>query len=80
MSRLLGVALLYLAMIVAWCGVGLFMLIAPARFGNLVNESLRLFPEVGPRDWGKKMAVRLAGLGLLAFAARFIVLVAHQGA
>ena len=78
MSRLLGVVFIYGAMILAWTSVGLFMVIAPVRFGNLVHDSLQLLPEVGPRDWGKKLALRLAGIGLLAFAIRLVVRVAHQ--
>jgi hypothetical protein len=73
MSRLLGVVFIYAAMILAWSVVGVFMVIAPVRFGNLVHESLLIFPEVKPGDWGKKLAVRLLGLGLLAFAIRFTV-------
>lgn len=73
MSRLLGVAFVYTVMMLAWTGVGLFMLIAPARFGNLTHESLLLFPEVRPGDRGKKLCLRLVGGGLLAFAIRFMV-------
>jgi len=71
MSRLLGVVFIYAAMFAAWTAAGLFMLLAPARFGNLLHESLRLFPEVHRGDWGKKLAVRLVGAGLLCFAIRF---------
>jgi hypothetical protein len=79
MTRLLGIVLVYVAMTLAWCGVGLFMLLAPVRFGNLVHESFLLFPEVNSEDWGKKLIVRFVGAGLLAFAIRFIVLVTHYG-
>ena len=72
MLRALGAALVYLLMATAWVVAGLFMLIAPARFGNLVNESFGLFPAVRSRDWGKKLILRLAGVGLLAFAGRFL--------
>jgi len=78
MSRLLGFVFIYGAMILAWSGVGLFMLIAPARFGNLVHDSLNLFPEVHPQDWAKKLALRLFGLGLLAFAVKIVVQVLHR--
>jgi hypothetical protein len=74
MNRLLGIVVLYLAMMLAWICVGLFMLFAPARFGNLIRDSLMLFPEVGAGDWGKKLFVRLLGIGLLAFAIRFVLL------
>ena len=72
MIRALGAVLVYFVMLGAWVAVGLFMVIAPARFGNLLNESFGLFPEVHARDWGKKLFLRLVGLGLLAFAARFV--------
>ena len=74
MNRLLGIAFLYLAMMLGWIGVGLFMLFAPARFGNLVHDSLMLFPEVRRGDWGKKLFVRVVGIGLIAFAIRFVLL------
>ena len=73
MSRFIGVVVIYVAMVVACTGVGLFMLIAPQRFGNLICESFQLFPEVRPGDWGKKLFLRLLGVGLLAFAARFVL-------
>src|ERR1017187_7750679 len=37
MIRALGVVLVYFVMLGAWVAVGLFIVIAPARFGNLVN-------------------------------------------
>jgi hypothetical protein len=78
MSRLLGVVLIYAAMMLAWTGVGLFMLLAPVRFGNLVHDSLQIFPEVNSGDWGKKLFLRLLGIGLLAFAARLLIRIAHE--
>src|ERR1700689_33433 len=73
MNRLLGIAFLYLAMMLGWIGVGLFMLFAPGRVGNLIHDSLMLFPAVSSGDWGKKLFHRLVGLGLIAFAIRFVV-------
>jgi hypothetical protein len=61
-------------MMLGWIGVGLFMLFAPARFGNLVHDSVVLFPEVRRGRLGKKLIVRLLCIGLLAFAARFVFL------
>ena len=78
MNRLIGIVLIYAAMMLAWTVAGLFMLIAPARFGNLVHDNLYLFPQVTPRDWGKKLVLRLLGIGLLAFAIRLAVRIAHQ--
>jgi hypothetical protein len=73
MNRLLPIVLLYLAMFLSWTGAGLFMLLAPGRFGNLVHDNLNLFPEVNQGDWGRKLVVRVLGIGLLAFAARFAI-------
>jgi len=73
MTRFIGAALIYGGMLVAWAGAGLFLLFAPARFGNLVHDSLSLFPEVDRSDWGKKLFLRLLRLALLAFAVRFAV-------
>ena len=78
MNRLIGIVFIYAAMMLAWTGAGLLMLIAPARFGNLIHDNLYLFPQVTPRDWGKKLVLRLLGLGLLAFAVRLAVRIAHQ--
>jgi hypothetical protein len=71
MTRLLAVVGMYGLMLLGWTGIGIFMLIAPARFGNAIHESFGLFPVVGLRDTGKKLLVRIAGLALLGFAARF---------
>ena len=78
MNRLIGIVFLYAAMMLAWTGAGLFMLIAPTRFGNLVHNNLYLFPEVSPGDWGKKLVLRLIGIGLLAFDIRMIVRIAQR--
>jgi hypothetical protein len=60
----------YALMLGAWVCAGLFMALAPRRFGNFVHENFVVFPAVGPNDWGKKLFLRLVGLGLLSFAAR----------
>jgi hypothetical protein len=71
MSRLLGIVLVYALMFLGWTGVGLFMIVAPVRFGNLVHESFGFFPHVEDGDWGKKLILRLVGVGFLGFATRF---------
>jgi hypothetical protein len=73
MSRLLGIVLVYALMFLGWTGVGLFMIVAPASFGNLVHESFGFFPHVRDGDWGKKLILRMAGVGLLGFAVRFAI-------
>jgi hypothetical protein len=82
MSRLLGVVLLYALMFLAWTGVGLFMLLAPVRFGNLIHDSFGLLPPVASVDRGKKLVLRLIGVALLGFAehfARTVAALVQQG-
>jgi hypothetical protein len=76
MSRFLGIAGVYVAMFFAWTAAGLFMLLAPVRFGNLIHDSFGLYSQVRSGDWGKKVILRLLGLGLLGFAANFALRVA----
>ena len=70
-TRLLGPLLLYVVMFLGWVVVGSFMLVAPARFGNLLHHNVGVFPEVQKSDWGKKLFVRLVGAGFVAFAIHF---------
>jgi hypothetical protein len=70
-TRLLGPFLIYIVMFLGWTGVGLFMLLAPGRFANLLHHNVGVFPEVQKTDWGKKLFVRLIGAGFLAFAVHF---------
>jgi hypothetical protein len=71
LSRLLGIIALYLLMFAGWAGVGLLLLCAPARAANLIHNSFGLLPEVAQHHRGKKLVLRLIGVGLLAFAGRF---------
>ena len=71
MSRLIAVVGIYGLMLLGCTGVGVYMMIAPIRFGNMIHDSFGLFPSVGPGDAGKKLLVRAGGLALLVFAARF---------
>jgi hypothetical protein len=77
MTRFIGIAGLYLAMVVAWTAAGALLLIAPARSGNLLHDQTYLFPEVHAGDWGKKLFLRAVGLGLIAFAVRFLLRLFH---
>lgn len=81
MSRLLGPLLIYVVMFLGWTSVGLYMLVAPGRFGNFIHHNVGAFPEVHKADWGRKLLLRLVGAGFLAFAIHFALNVAdliHQ--
>jgi len=77
MLRAFGLILVYCLMLLAWIAAGIFVVVMPRRFGNLLHENFALFPEVSSRDWGKKLFLRLAGVALLSFAARFIWGIRH---
>jgi hypothetical protein len=72
MTRFVGIAGLYALMVLAWIAAGAFLLFMPMRAGNLIHDSFGLFPEVHPKDHAKKTLLRIAGIGLLAFAANFL--------
>ena len=71
MSRLLGIGALYLLMFLGWAGVGLWLVLAPGRAGNLLHNGFGLFSEDVQQHNGTKLVLRLIGIGLLAFAVRF---------
>lgn len=73
MTRLPGIAGIYVLMFLAWTGAGLFLLFSPQRAGNLIHDSFGLYPQVRRPDLGRKIVLQLAGPGLLAFAAGFAV-------
>ena len=72
MTRFVGIAGLYAVMLLAWIAAGAFLLFMPVRAGNLIHDSFGLFPEVQPQDHVKKAILRIAGIGLLAFAVNFL--------
>ena len=74
-SRLLVFGLLYVAMFLGWIGVGLFMLLAPARFLQFVRDNVGPMVE-GRRSQGGELFIRIVGAGFIAFALRFALGVA----
>lgn len=76
MRAILFLLLIYVVMFLGWTGVGLLMLIAPVRFSRVVQDNAGVLSEFASGEWGKKLLVRLGGLGLLAFASWFAMRVA----
>ncbi|MGA2184780.1 MAG: hypothetical protein ABSH47_17305 [Bryobacteraceae bacterium] len=70
--RILAGILLYLVLPVIWVSLGTFMVLAPVRFARFIHENFVLLPQIGPRDTGWKLLIRVIGAGLLAFAVRFV--------
>ena len=54
MSRFIGAALIYGGMLAGWVFVGLFLVFAPARFGNLVSRKSQLISESRPERLGQE--------------------------
>jgi hypothetical protein len=48
MIRLLAIMSLYLAMLLAWTGAGLFRLLAPASCGKFVHLEFNCYQDVNP--------------------------------
>jgi hypothetical protein len=72
LTRLFAIAFLYLAMFLAWAGLGSFMLLAPRRFLMFLEENVISLTAGRPGEAATLM-VRVGGLGLFAFAVRFAV-------
>jgi len=69
-SRLLVLGFFSAAMFLGWIGVGLFMLLAPARFINFVRDNIALLSDRPPQR-ASKLLVRGIGVFLVAFAIQF---------
>jgi len=76
-SRLFVFGILYAAMFLGWIGVGLFMLLAPARFIKVVRDNVAVLPEARERV-GTGFIVRIIGAGFVAFAIRFALRAAES--
>jgi hypothetical protein len=70
--RILAGILLYLVLPIIWLSLGTFMLLAPVRFAYFIHENFFLLPQIGQRDTGWKLLIRVAGAALFAFAVRFV--------
>jgi len=69
-SRLLIIGILYFTMFAGWIGIGIFMLLVPQRFIEVVRSNVAFLSDSTPRRSTKWMA-RIIGAALLAFAIRF---------
>lgn len=71
--RIIAAALFYSVLPLASISLGLVMLLAPSRVGRFVHENVISLPEAPqPVFWGK-LFLRVAGVGLTLFGARFIL-------
>jgi hypothetical protein len=53
-------------------GLGTYLLIAPRRAGNFLNDAFAIFPHVEPKEHLKKVFYRALGAGLVLVSAFYI--------
>ena len=53
-------------------GVGVYLLFAPRRGGNFLNDAFAIFPAVEQRDLLKKICYRALGVGLISVSGYYI--------
>lgn len=53
-------------------GVGVYLLFAPRRGGNFLNDAFAILPVVEQRDLLKKIGYRALGVGLISVSGYYI--------
>ena len=68
----LQLLLIYAIICAVPLSLGMYLLIAPLRAGNFLNDAFAIFPRVEPQDWLKKLFYRVLGTGLALVSAFYI--------
>jgi hypothetical protein len=68
----LQLLLIYLIICTVPLGLGAYLLIAPRRGGNFLNDAFAIFPHVEPEDRLKKLLYRLLGVGFVMASSFYI--------
>jgi hypothetical protein len=68
----LQLLLIYLIICTVPLGLGTYLLVAPRRGGNFLNDAFAIFPQVGTDAHLKKLFYRLLGIGLVLASAFYI--------
>jgi hypothetical protein len=63
---------IYLIICTVPLGLGTYLLIAPRRGGNFLNDAFAVFPHVEPKDRLKKVFYRVLGVGLVLVSTFYI--------
>jgi len=64
--------LIYVIICTVPLGLGLFLLFAPRRGGNFLNDAFAIFPAVEERDLLKRICYRALGLGFISVSTFYI--------
>jgi hypothetical protein len=68
----LQLLLIYLIICTVPLGLGTYLLVAPRRGGNFLNDAFAIFPQVGPDAYLKKLLYRLLGAGLILASTYYV--------
>jgi hypothetical protein len=68
----LQLLLIYAIICTVPLGLGTYLLIAPRRAGNFLNDAFAIFPHVEPKDRLKQLLYRVLGAGLVLVSAFYI--------
>lgn len=68
----LQLLLIYMIICTVPLGLGTYLLVAPRRGGNFLNDAFAIFPQVGHDANLKKLFYRLLGMGLILASAFYI--------
>jgi hypothetical protein len=68
----LQLLLIYLIICTVPLGLGTYLLVAPRRGGNFLNDAFAIFPQVAPDAYLKKLFYRLLGMGLVLASTFYI--------
>ena len=63
---ILQLLVIYIILCTVPLGLGTYLLFAPRRAGNFLNEAFAIFPSVEPEETLKKLFYRLLGVGFMA--------------
>ena len=63
---------IYLIICTVPLGLGTYLLFAPRRAGNFLNDAFAIFPHVEQKETLKKVFYRAGGLGLIAVSVFYI--------
>jgi len=68
----LQLVLIYLIVCLVPLSLGTYLLLAPRRGGNFLNDAFAIFPHVEPGDRLKNLFYRALGLGLIAVSSFYV--------
>ena len=69
--------LIYVILIAVPFGLGCYLVIAPTRAGNFLNEAFAVYPQVRQRDWAKRLFYQVLAVGLMIVSVFYFLQIYH---